>query len=247
MRRYVVLLAVGMVLFLSAPLILEDLAPSRITRMLLGGVLLAGGVLFIRAVSGLGQRGLLRLGHPHLLPSIRLLEFASYLLVTAVALSSAGYRLSGLLAGGAVAGAVLGLAAQTTLSNILAGLVLTLSGSFRLGDRVAVRSWAYGGVEYGGKIVDLTLIHTILEGPQGLVKLPNARMVDSVMVLRGGGEVLELTLPPGRSPQALCAAFPGLQFEVKRLSQEGIEGVLLLPEGIPLEEVLRWLQREGAG
>ncbi|MER3490811.1 MAG: hypothetical protein C4328_13265 [Meiothermus sp.] len=241
MRRYLVLLAIGAMLFVSTPLILEDLAPSRLTRWLLGGALLLGGVALVRSLSALGQRGLLRLGHPHLLPAVRLLEFSGYLVVTAIALSGAGYRLSGLLAGGAVAGAVLGLAAQTTLSNVLAGLVLTLSASFRVGDRVAVRSWAYGGVEYTGRIVDMTLIHTVLEGPGGLIKLPNARMVDSVLVLREGRTVLELSLPPGVTPKALQGAFPGLQCEVKRVSREGLEAVLVLPEGIELEAVLAWL------
>lgn len=241
MRRYLIILAVGAVFFLSAPLILEDLAPTRLTRLLLGGALLVGGVLLTRALSALGQRGLLRLGSPHLLPGVRLLEFAGYILVTAIALSSAGYRLSGLLAGGAVAGAVLGLAAQATLSNILAGLVLTLSGSFRLGDRVAVRSWAYGGVEYSGKIVDLTLIHTILEGPAGTIKLPNARMVDSVMVLRGG-ELLEVTFPPQKSLESLQATFPGVVFEPHKLSEEGLEGVLVVPREVSLARIVEWLQ-----
>ena len=43
---------------------------------------------------------------------------------------------------------------------------------------------------------------------------------------------------------ALHAAFPGLQFEARRLSKEGIEGVMLLPEATPLEAVFGWLQRE---
>jgi len=60
-----------------------------------------------------------------------------------------------LFTGAGVAGIVIGFAAQSTLSNIIAGLSLAVFQPFRVGDRVTIRS------EYG-KITDLNLRHTVI-------------------------------------------------------------------------------------
>ncbi|MBP2030511.1 small-conductance mechanosensitive channel [Methanohalophilus levihalophilus] len=61
-----------------------------------------------------------------------------------------------LFAGAGFAGIVVGLAAQTTLANIISGLSLALFRPFRVGDRVNIRD------EYG-KITDITLRHTVVK------------------------------------------------------------------------------------
>lgn len=60
-----------------------------------------------------------------------------------------------LLAGAGFAGIVVGLAAQSTLGNIISGISLAVFRPFRVGDRVNVMN------EYG-KITDITLRHTVL-------------------------------------------------------------------------------------
>ncbi|MDD4749015.1 MAG: mechanosensitive ion channel, partial [Methanosarcinaceae archaeon] len=60
-----------------------------------------------------------------------------------------------LFTGAGVAGIVIGFAAQSTLSNVIAGLSLAIFQPFRVGDRVTLRS------EYG-KITDLNLRHTVI-------------------------------------------------------------------------------------
>jgi small-conductance mechanosensitive channel len=60
-----------------------------------------------------------------------------------------------LLAGAGFASIVVGLAAQSTLANIISGLSLAIFRPFRVGDRVDIRN------EYG-KISDITLRHTVV-------------------------------------------------------------------------------------
>lgn len=60
-----------------------------------------------------------------------------------------------LLAGAGFAGIVVGLAAQSTLGNIISGISLAVFRPFRVGDRVNAMN------EYG-KITDITLRHTVL-------------------------------------------------------------------------------------
>ena len=50
-----------------------------------------------------------------------------------------------LLLGGAIAGVVLGVAAQQSLGNVFAGLVLLMARPFAVGNRIRIRSGALGG------------------------------------------------------------------------------------------------------
>src|SRR4051794_20741282 len=65
-----------------------------------------------------------------------LIRLVAMLVVVAVALRVAGVRTSTLAVGGAFTAVVLGLAAQQTLGNLFAGLVLLSAHPFRVGDRV---------------------------------------------------------------------------------------------------------------
>jgi small conductance mechanosensitive channel len=77
-----------------------------------------------------------------------------------------------LLAGASVASVVIGLAAQSTLGNLVAGISITIYKPFRLGDTLQVA--APTGTEVG--VVELiSLGYTTLRAPAGhLVVLPNA-------------------------------------------------------------------------
>jgi small-conductance mechanosensitive channel len=226
MRRYLAYLALGLLVLLALPPLVEEVGLPG-ARRYLGLAFALGGFLLIYALSGLGRRTLARLGFAHLGPGVRLLEALGYLLVLGLGLSTAGYHPTTLLAGGAVVGAIAGLAAQTTLANVLSGVVLLLSGAFRMGENIRIRSWAYGGVEYEGEVVDLTLVHTVLRGPSGEIRVPNARFMDSVLV-RGGGLALEATLPSEEARRALEEALPGARFSPKSLGPGGLQGTLYL-------------------
>jgi small-conductance mechanosensitive channel len=95
-----------------------------------------------------------------------------YVAVALAALSALRINLSGLLVGGAISGVVLGIAAQQTLGNFFAGIVLLSSGSVRVGQEVFLKSGPLG--EHVGRVVEMTLMHVQLLTDEGLVALPNA-------------------------------------------------------------------------
>src|ERR1700689_2706635 len=85
-----------------------------------------------------------------------------------------------LLAGASVASVVIGLAAQSTLGNLVAGISITIYKPFRLGDTLQVATPT--GTEIG--VVELiSLGYTTLRAPDGrLVVLPNSLAASQVVL-----------------------------------------------------------------
>jgi small conductance mechanosensitive channel len=85
-----------------------------------------------------------------------------------------------LLAGASVASVVIGLAAQSTLGNLVAGVSITIYRPFRLGDTLQVS--APTGTDIG--VVELiSLGYTTLRAPDGhLIVLPNAIAASQVTI-----------------------------------------------------------------
>ena len=108
-----------------------------------------------------------------------------------------GFTLSGigsvrqLLIGGAVTGVLLGIAAQQSLANLFAGMVLLFARPFRVGDQVWIRSGALGGM-VEGMVGDISLTYVRLETETGRCLLPNSQVLAAVV----GPDV------PAREPQA---------------------------------------------
>ena len=78
-----------------------------------------------------------------------------------------------LLVSGAVTGVVLGIAAQQSLANVVAGLVLLLNRPFQVGHEITVRSGSLGG-PYSGRVLSVGLTYVQLETEEGIVLLPNS-------------------------------------------------------------------------
>ena len=85
-----------------------------------------------------------------------------------------------LLAGASVASVVIGLAAQSTLGNLVAGVSLTIYRPFRLGDTLQVA--APTGTEIG--VVEMiSLGYTTLRAPAGhLIVVPNSLAASQVLI-----------------------------------------------------------------
>jgi small conductance mechanosensitive channel len=109
---------------------------------------------------------------------IRLLTMAIALLI---ALSVAGVSASGLIAGSAFTAVVLGLAAQQTLGNLFAGLVLLTARPFRVGERVRLQAGALGGV-LEGVVSSLGLMYTTLARGEDRILIPNNGVLSAVVV-----------------------------------------------------------------
>jgi small-conductance mechanosensitive channel len=99
--------------------------------------------------------------------------FVGYGIVVLSTLSALDVELQGLLLGGALTGVVVGIAAQQTLGNFFAGMVLLMVRPFTLGDYVVLRSSPLGG-EYEGTVTDMSLFYVRMLTKKGPVVLPNA-------------------------------------------------------------------------
>jgi hypothetical protein len=93
-----------------------------------------------------------------------------------------GVKPDKLLVGGAITGVLLGIAAQQSLANLFAGLVLLFASPFRVGDHVRFRAGALSG-EIEGVVTDLSLSYVRLETAQGQMLLPNAQALAAAVLL----------------------------------------------------------------
>ncbi len=99
-----------------------------------------------------------------------------YLFVLLGILQLVNIDLSNLLLGGAVTGVVVGIAAQQTLGNFFAGLVLIFARPYVPGERISVRSGSLGG-PFEGVIISAGLIYTTIQTDDGPVNLPNSGLL----------------------------------------------------------------------
>jgi small-conductance mechanosensitive channel len=102
-----------------------------------------------------------------------MLSIVGYLLLTLTLFELIGVNLGGLVLGGAITGVVVGIAAQQTLANLFAGIVLIIVRPFVVGDHIVLRSGPLGG-EYEGRVTDIGLYYVDVLTAAGPVKLPNA-------------------------------------------------------------------------
>ena len=97
-----------------------------------------------------------------------------YLTVLFGVLALLRVNVGSLLVGGALTGVVLGIAAQQTLGNFFAGMVLLFSRPYVPGERVTVYTGAMGG-PFTGMVISAGLIYTVIQTDErGLVRMPNA-------------------------------------------------------------------------
>ena len=73
-----------------------------------------------------------------------------------------------LVLGGAITGILLGIAAQQTLANLFAGIVLLLSRPFSVGQRIRVRSGAMGG-QMDGTVTEIGITYVRLDTGEGVL------------------------------------------------------------------------------
>lgn len=87
-----------------------------------------------------------------------------------------------LLVSASVLGVLLGIAAQQSLANLFAGLVLLFAHPFRVGDHVRFRAGALSG-QIEGIVIDLSLTYVRLETDEGPVLLPNSQALAAAVLL----------------------------------------------------------------
>src|SRR4051794_28569326 len=125
-------------------------------------------------------------------------------LALVVALRYAGLDPRALTIGGAFTAVVLGLAAQNTLGNVLAGLLLLSARPFRVGDRVRFQAGGLAG-QVEGVVMGLGLLYVTLAQGEDTIMIPNnVAMSAAVVPLREPAAVdLRAHLKPDVKPSEL--------------------------------------------
>src|SRR4051794_19926287 len=107
--------------------------------------------------------------------------------ITGVALRIAGLGPSELAVGGAFTAIIAGLAAQQTLGNLFAGLVMLSARPFRVGDRVKLLG---SGMDIEGVVSSLGLLYTTFDQGENTTMVPNS-------------SVLSVAVTPLREPEGI--------------------------------------------
>jgi small conductance mechanosensitive channel len=156
-----------------------------------------------------------------------LLRLVTMLAAVLVALRIAGLGPRTLALGGAFTAVVVGLAAQQTLGNLFAGMVLLSARPFRVGERVRLQGGGLAGT-VEGVVSSLGLLYTTLASGEDSIMVPNS-------------VVLNVAIVPLREPEGIdlrARLRPGLTpLDVQEMLQNAIETPMRESPRIALEEL----------
>lgn len=153
-------------------------------RYLVIGLTAAFVILGVSAIRSAG-RDIVALSQTRVgAPAATILRFvattAGYLLIAFGLLALLNVNPATLLVSSALIGAILGLAAQQTLGNYFAGMVLLIARPYVPGERVTIHNGGMGG-DFTGTVVDAGVMYTVLLTDVGEVKLPNSGVLASAI------------------------------------------------------------------
>ena len=97
-----------------------------------------------------------------------------------ITLALLGIPIGQLLLGGALTSVFVGIAAQQSLSNVFAGIVLMLAHPFRVGDSIRMQAGALGG-QISGTIVEIGITYVRLATVTGVISIPNSQVLNAVV------------------------------------------------------------------
>ena len=201
---------------------------DTVVRILTSLALIALGWAFARDVGRAVGPDLLRRMDPGTAGTMGfLLRLVTIAIVTVVALRIAGLTPRTLAVGGAFTAVVVGLAAQQTLGNLIAGTVLLSARPFRVGERVRLQAGGLAG-EAEGVVSSLGLLYTTLARGEDRIMVPNSVVLGAAVVpLREPQPVdVRVVLRHGTKPS-----------DVQALLDDAIDVPLRATPHIALEEV----------
>ena len=185
-RREVLLLTPLVALIVVLWSVREDLFGTDVPVRIVAAILLAVvGWRFARDLGrALGPRLLSRVD-PGTASTIGfLVQLTTLIIVLVVALRLVDLDPRAIALGGAVTAVVLGLAAQNTLGNLIAGIVLLTARPFRVGERVRLQGGTLGS-QVEGTVASLGLIYTtITRGGERILVPNNAALGATIVPLR---------------------------------------------------------------
>jgi small-conductance mechanosensitive channel len=156
-----------------------------------------------------------------------LIRLLTVLAAIVVALRIAGVPIAAIAIGASFSAVVFGLAAQQTLGNLIAGIVLISARPFVVGDRVRLQGGGLAG-RIEGMVAALGLLYTTINVGGDYVLVPNSLVLAvSVSPLREPEAVsLRARLRPGSTPA-----------ELQKLIEHSLSVPLRRPPSVTLEEL----------
>ena len=98
-----------------------------------------------------------------------------YVLVLFAMFGVLGVSVQHLLIGASVTGVLVGIAAQQSMANVFASLVLLFARPFNVGDHIRVRSGPIGN--FDADVLGIGLTYVTLNTDEGVLKVPNSAML----------------------------------------------------------------------
>ncbi|MCC2639274.1 MAG: MscS Mechanosensitive ion channel [Moraxellaceae bacterium] len=153
------------------------LNPERLMDFAAGIFLILLGIMVARIAAGVFERSMRqRLNAHQLTVWRRALHHGLLFLFVITALREMGFHLSVLLGAAGVLSVALGIASQTSASNLISGIFLIGEGSFAIGDTIRV-----GQTE--GEVLSIDLLSVKLCTADNLfVRIPNEQLIRSEVV-----------------------------------------------------------------
>jgi small-conductance mechanosensitive channel len=175
--------------------------------ILIVGLLVVGSFLkYLREVLIKTNRGLYGI--------FLIVRIVFYVVILALVMSTFHVSVTGILAGSAIGGIILGLAVQTVASNVLSSIFATSSNTIKYGEVISVNSWVWS-VGTTGKIVDVkTLFSRMLTKDNNFIYLPNSELLGNSVITEYRDNRGSYTYPLNITAQADVPADKILQ-EVK--------------------------------
>jgi small-conductance mechanosensitive channel len=181
---------------------------DTVVRVITVVALLILGWAFARAVGRAAGPTFFRRMDPATSGTVGFLIRLVFIAVTLLgALRIAGLPPETVALGGTVGAIVIGLAAQQTLGNVFAGLVLLSARPFRVGERVRFQSGGLAG-QTEGVVSSLGLLYVTLSSGEDRIMLPNSVALNSAVIplLEPDAVNMRARLPRGMKPSDLQRA-----------------------------------------
>jgi len=141
-------------------------------------VVLVAGSLAIRKTTGNVGRSITQHSYPAAGAIVRLVATGvGYIILLLALFGVLGVSLEHLLIGAGIAGVIIGIAAQQSLANIFAALVLLFARPFVVGERVRIRSGTLGIID--ADVLEIGLTYVTVRTEDGILKVPNSVMLSS--------------------------------------------------------------------
>lgn len=155
----------------------EFITPDRISLVIRVALILIIGIPLVKLIRKLTRK----LVENKLSPQsevliVRMVYYASSLILIVTVLHEFGFKLSALLGAAGVLGVAIGFASQTSISNIISGIFLISEKPFEIGDFIKV-----GNCE--GTIHSIDLLSIKLNTPDNrFIRVPNETMIKSEVI-----------------------------------------------------------------